>query len=157
MQDLPDHIMCAKCAKIKPRKDFKRRLTPKEMRRYGKSGDSGLLMTVLSKACKACQPKRKRWESLGLAELLRIQKEGAAFHRISEHRLEQLIARAKEKDVAANTSRSLVLKRKHGERVLAETIKEMDAIIRKLRVRASNKANSEPKRAYLRRVLAYAV
>lgn len=156
MQDLPDHIMCAKCALIKPRKDFKRRLTPKEMRRYGKSGESGTLMTVLSKYCKDCQPKRKAWTSLGLAELERIKKEGAALHRISEYRLEQLIALAKEKDIAANKSRSVVLKRRHGEKVLSETVKEMDAIIKKLRVRASNKANSDEKRAYLRQLLAYA-
>jgi ribosomal protein L15 len=155
-EPLPDHIMCAKCAQIKPRRDFKRRLTPKEMRRYGKSGESGTLMTVLSKFCKECRPRKKRWESLGLAELERIKKDGAEFNRISEYRLEKLIARAKEKDVAANASRSLVLKRKHGEKVLTETLKEMDATIKKLRARASNKANGEHKRAYLRQLLAYA-
>ena len=157
MEPLPDHIQCAKCAKIKPRKYFKRRLTPKEMRRYGKSGESGLLMTVLSKYCSQCRPRKKRIESLGLAALQRIKKEGAEFHRTTEYKLEKLLEIAQTKDVASNQARSLKLRQQHAREFYASTIKSVDSAIIKLRPRASATNQSEEKRAYFRLALDYAI
>lgn len=154
---LPEHIQCTKCNQIKPRKEFKRRLTPREMRRYGKSGESGTVMTVLSTKCKACQPKRKRIESLGLAELQRMKRDGAEFHRTTEYKLEALIEKAKAKDDAANQSRSLKLRQHHARTRLEPKLKTLGHIIHKLRVRISISTQSPQKKTYLKRILEYAV
>jgi Na+-translocating ferredoxin:NAD+ oxidoreductase RnfC subunit len=156
-EPLPEHIQCAKCAKIKPRKEFKKRLTPKQMKRYGKSCESGLLMTVLSKHCKACQPKRKALSKLPLHELKRIKTEGAELHRVSEYRLDALIEKASTKDVTANQSRSLKLRQQHAKEFHAETLNSVDAAIRRLRPRAAHKDLSDEKRAYFRLALEMAI
>lgn len=155
-EPLPDHIQCAKCRQIKPRAHFKRRLTHRETRRYGKQGEN--VMTVLSKNCKDCQPKRrKNWDTMSQKELLKIQSEGAHLYGITEYRLEKLIANATTKDVDANRSRSLVLRRRHAEKVCAKSLKLADATVKKLRPRLTYKAQSTEKLAYLKLLLAYAL
>jgi hypothetical protein len=126
------------------------------MRRYGKSGESGLLMTVLSKHCKDCQPKRTPITELPLHELKRIKAEGAAFHRVSEYKLDALIEKAKAKDVTANQSRSLKLRQQHASDFYAEILKTVDAHIARLRPRATATKQSDEKREYFKLALEYA-
>jgi septum formation inhibitor MinC len=63
-----EQLTCAKCGETKPRAEFKRRLTAQEygriLHRPIKTGT-----TVISKNCKACQPKRKPRSKLTLKEL----------------------------------------------------------------------------------------
>ena len=47
---------CNKCGEEKPLAEFNRRLTRAQMQARGMKGD--VLMTISSKNCKACQPKR---------------------------------------------------------------------------------------------------
>lgn len=155
-EPLPEHIQCAKCRQIKPRAQFKRRLTHRETRRYGKQGEYG--MTVLSKYCKDCQPKRrKNWDTMSQTELLKIQEEGAHLHGITEYRLEALIEKSKNKDVDANRARSLALRRRHAEKVCAKSLKLADATVKKLRPRLTYKAQSPEKLGYLKLLLSYAI
>jgi hypothetical protein len=154
---LPDHIQCAKCNQIKPRSSFKRKATPREMQRWGKTGESGLVMTVLSKRCSQCRPRKKRPSSLGLTELLKMQKEGAEFHRMSTYQLDRLITAAKKRDVETNMERSLKLRQKHAKRIHAETVNSLDATVKKLRPRIANKKQSPEKRHYLQTLLKFAL
>lgn len=52
-----DYKKCAKCGTEKPLAQFKRRLSRAQMQARGMKG--AVLMTISSKNCKDCQPKRK--------------------------------------------------------------------------------------------------
>ena len=52
-----DYKNCAKCGVSKPLTQFKRRLSRAQMQARGMKGE--VLMTIISKNCKDCQPKRK--------------------------------------------------------------------------------------------------
>lgn len=52
-----DYKKCAKCGAEKPLAQFKRRLSRAQMQARGMKG--AVLMTIISKNCKGCQPKRK--------------------------------------------------------------------------------------------------
>ncbi len=51
-----DYKKCAKCGADKPLAQFKRRLSRAQMQARGMKGE--VLMTISSKNCKDCQPKR---------------------------------------------------------------------------------------------------
>jgi len=51
-----DYKNCAKCGVSKPLAQFKRRLSRAQMQARGMKGE--VLMTIISKNCKDCQPKR---------------------------------------------------------------------------------------------------
>lgn len=54
---LNDYKKCAKCGTTKPLAQFKKRLSRAQMHARGMKGE--VLMTIISKNCKDCQPKRK--------------------------------------------------------------------------------------------------
>lgn len=54
---LNDYKNCAKCGVSKPLTQFKKRLSRAQMQARGMKGE--VLMTIISKNCKDCQPKRK--------------------------------------------------------------------------------------------------
>jgi hypothetical protein len=59
--------MCAKCGKIKPAKEFKRKLTKAQSRARGHMGNVAL--EIESSMCKSCQPRLKDVQHLTTQEL----------------------------------------------------------------------------------------
>lgn len=114
-------------------------------------------MTVLSKNCKACQPKRKKWDTMSPNQLRKIQAEGAHLHGTTEYRLEKLIDAAENKDVDANRSRSLTLRRRHAKKVCSETVNFIAATVRRIQVRLANKKQHPAKLKYFEVLLHYAL
>lgn len=89
-----DYKKCAKCGIEKPLPQFNRRLTRAQMQARGMKGE--VLLTISSKNCKACQPKRKPPRKQSPRQLHNMVTSGDLSEMRAKHILEERHAKARQ-------------------------------------------------------------